>query len=136
MASSTKKPKPKVKTKVKAPPVAPPKAAAKPAPKPGKAPPAPVAPPPPQRQATELPPLYSFKRGLGGPRSTRYPWEQWFKDAVKGPVTLVRGRHYECLTHGMARNIIQAAVRCKLKVNIQQQEGSVTFRIKGITPGA
>lgn len=46
----------------------------------------------------------------------RYDWGRWFK---RKRFLLVRGIHYECLPHGMAQQVRNAAAERGLRVSIR-----------------
>jgi hypothetical protein len=56
----------------------------------------------------------------------RYPWDDWFRDPI---VTLYRGTHYTCQTHGMMRNALQAAKSRGLKLSIKMRDSHLTITI-------
>jgi hypothetical protein len=46
----------------------------------------------------------------------RYPWDEWFE---RGSFYLVRGRDYECTTHGMAQMIRNVASSDKYRIELE-----------------
>lgn len=61
----------------------------------------------------------------------RYPWDRWF---ARRTFTLVRGRHYDCLPHGMAQMVRNAAAgpKYRLRVSVRiTDDGDITVRVTG-----
>ena len=56
----------------------------------------------------------------GRPHGVRYPWARWFG---LGSVTLVRGRDYHIMTHGLAQTARQAAARLGFSLRVEIGEG-------------
>ena len=49
-------------------------------------------------------------------KAKAYPWDRWFK---KKRFTLVRGVHYECMTHSMAQQVRDAACQRGVGVHVK-----------------
>jgi len=60
----------------------------------------------------------------GRPHGVRYPWARWFG---LGTVTLVRGRDYHIMSHGLAQTARQAATRLGFSLRVQIGDGIVTL---------
>ena len=50
------------------------------------------------------------------PAYRSYPWDDWF---AKSEFTLVRGKHFDCMTHSMIAQIRTAARQRKKQVAVQ-----------------
>ena len=63
----------------------------------------------------------------------RYPWETWF---ARKRFTLVRGRDYDCLTHGMAQTVRNAAAsdKFRVKVRLEVLEDEIVGEVVGKLP--
>jgi hypothetical protein len=69
------------------------------------------------------------------PHGVRYPWKEWFGS---GTVTLVRGKDYLGMSHGMVQSARQAArrlgTRIRVKVRSDRGQESVTITVlNGVT---
>lgn len=59
-------------------------------------------------------------------KPTRYPWDKWFG---RSKFRLVRGKHFQCATHGMAGQIRNAAVLYGVKVSIKVKEDTLVVTV-------
>ena len=68
------------------------------------------------------------EKTIRGRKQARYPWREWFKT---GKVDLVRGKDYECTSHGMWHNAKRAARAEGYRIRVEVKEGSVSITVTG-----
>ena len=59
----------------------------------------------------------------------RYPWNDWFKEATRKPVVLVKGIDFPCQVHSMGIQLRTAAAARELAVKVLTNDDTITLEV-------